>query len=72
MRHRRGPLLAALVRARTAAKLTQAEVARPLGTKQSAIAHVEGGEVSPSFATVRRYAKATGTRLTIGLLPADG
>jgi hypothetical protein len=28
--------------------------------------------VSPSFATLRRYAEATGTRLTVGLVPADG
>ena len=62
----------ALVRARTAAKLTQAEVARRLGTTQSAIARLEGGRVSPSFATLRRYAEATGTRLTVGLERADG
>ena len=61
-------LVEALVRARTAAKLTQAEVARRLGTTQSAVARLEGGRVSPSFATLRRYAEATGTRLTVGLV----
>ena len=61
-------LIEALVRARTAAKLTQAELARRLGTTQSAIARLEGGRVSPSFATLRRYAEATGTRLTVGLV----
>ena len=65
-------LVEALVRARTAAKLTQAEVARRLGTTQSAIARLEGGQVSPSFATLRRYAKATGTRLTVGLERING
>ena len=60
-------LVEALVRARTTAKLTQAEVARRLGTTQSAIARLEGGKVSPSFTTLRRYAEATGTRLTVGL-----
>ena len=64
-------LIEALVRARTAAKLTQAELARRLGTTQSAVARLEGGRVSPSFATLRRYADATGTRLTVGLVPAD-
>ena len=61
-------LIEALVRARTAAKLTQAELARRLGTTQSAIARLEGGGVAPSFATLRRYAAATGTRLTVGLV----
>ena len=65
-------LVEALVRAWTAAKLTQAEVARRLGTTQSAIARIEGGRVSPSFSTLRRYAEATGTRLTVGLVLADG
>ena len=65
-------LVEALVRARTAAKLTQAEVARRLGTTQSAIARLEGGRVSSSFATLRRYAEATGTRLTVGLVRTDG
>ena len=62
-------LIEALVRARSAANLTQAELARRLGTTQSAIARLEGGRVSPSFATLRRYAEATGTRLTVGLVP---
>lgn len=65
-------LVEALVSARRAAKLTQAEIALRLGTTQSAIARLEGGRVSPSFATLRRYADATGTRLTVGLLPVDG
>ena len=60
-------LVEALVRARTTANLTQAEVARRLGTTQSAIARLEGGRVSPSFTTLRRYAEATGTRLTVAL-----
>ena len=64
-------LIEALVRARAAANLTQEELARRLGTTQSAIARLEGGGVSPSFATLRRYAEATGTRLTVGLVQAD-
>ena len=64
-------LIEALVRARTLAKLTQAEVAQRLGTTQSAVARLEGGRVSPSFDTLRRYAAATGARLTVELVPAD-
>ena len=60
-------LIEALVRARTAANLTQAELARRLGTTQSAVARLEGGRVLSSLATLRRYAEATGTRLTVGL-----
>ena len=60
-------LVEALVRARTIARLTQADVAQRLGTTQPAIARLEGGKVSPSFTTLRRYAEATGTRLTVRL-----
>ena len=62
-------LIEALVRARTAAKLTQTELAERLGTTQSAVTRLEGGGVSPSFTTLRRYAEATGTRLTVDLVP---
>ena len=65
-------LIEALVRARAAAKLTQAELAQRLGTTQSAVARLEGGGVSPSLRTLRRYAEATGTRLIVGLAPLDG
>ena len=39
-------LIEALVRARTAAKLTQAELAQRLGTTQSAVARLEGGRAT--------------------------
>lgn len=61
-------IIEALVRARTAAKLSQAELARRIGTTQSAIARLEGGGVSPSLATLRRYAEATGTKLRVDLV----
>jgi transcriptional regulator with XRE-family HTH domain len=63
-------LIEELVRARAAAKLTQTELAERLGTTQSAVARLEGGGVSPSFTTLRRYAEATGTRLTVAFVPA--
>ncbi|MCY3883387.1 MAG: helix-turn-helix transcriptional regulator [Gammaproteobacteria bacterium] len=65
-------LVEALIHARTAANLTQKELAERLSTTQSAVARMEGGRVSPSIATVRRYAEATGTRLKMALVPIDG
>lgn len=61
-------LIEALVRARTRAKLSQAQLAEKIGTTQSAIARLEGGGVSPSIATLRRYAEATGAKLHIDLV----
>lgn len=65
-------LAEALVRARTAANLTQSQLAERIGTTQSAIARLEGGRLSPSVRTLRRYAEATGMRLTFGFERADG
>jgi DNA-binding XRE family transcriptional regulator len=62
-------IIEALIHARTAAKLSQAEVARRIGTTQSAIARLEAGNIAPTILTLRRYAEATGTRLHIGLVP---
>lgn len=64
-------LVEALVRARAAANLTQSELAARIGTTQSAIARLEGGRLSPSVRTLRRYAEATGMRLTFGFEPTD-
>ena len=65
-------LVEAMVRARAAAKLTQTELAVRIGTTQSAIARLEGGRLSPSVRTLRRYAEATGMRLTVGFERTDG
>lgn len=59
-------LIEDMIRARTDAKLTQAQLAERIGTTQSAIARLEGGKISPSIATLRRYAKATGHQLRVG------
>ncbi len=65
-------LVEELVRARSEARLTQSELARRLGTTRSAVASLEGGLEPLSLAALRRYAEATGKRLKISLLPADG
>ncbi len=61
-------LIEELVRARTKANLSQAELAKRIGTTQSAIARLEGGGVSPSLSALRRYAEATGSKLEINLV----
>ncbi len=62
-------LLHTLLEARQVANLTQADVAERMGTKASAIARLESSLVSekhsPSVATLKRYAEATGRRLEI-------
>src|SRR6266480_3281733 len=67
-------LLDELLRARQRAGLTQAEVARRMGTMTPAIARLEGGggskRHSPSIATLRKYANAVGCCLEIRLRPA--
>jgi DNA-binding XRE family transcriptional regulator len=59
-------LVGELLKARTRAKLTQAQVAKRMGTSQSAVARLESGRL-PSLASLRKYAKATGSRVEIKL-----
>ncbi len=66
-----GALIEALVRSRVRAGLSQAALARRMGTTQSAIARLESGRVTPSLHTLRRYAEATGARVRIVLEPIE-
>lgn len=67
--------LAALVRARQAATLTQADVAARMGVTQVAIGRLESSVASPrhgpSLASLKRYAEAVGCRLRIELVPIE-
>ena len=54
-------------RLRSEAGLTQAELARRMGTTQSAIARVEGGGARPSLDTLERLAAAVGKELVVGV-----
>ena len=58
-----------LILARSRAGLSQAEVARRMGTTQSTVARLEGGRAKPTLLTVERYAKATGSRAVVKLVP---
>jgi len=57
-----------LIEARSDAGLTQAEVAKRMGTTQSAIARIEGGSQLPSMKSVIRYAAAIGARPVLQLV----
>lgn len=64
--------LAALLKARTAAGLTQAEVASRMGVSQPVVARIEASlgkkDHSPSLHTLRRYADACGMKLVIQMV----
>ena len=64
-----GEILDALLKARNAAGLTQADVADRMGTHAPAVARLERslatGKHSPSLATLRRYVKACGKKLVL-------
>ena len=59
-------LINELLSARSRAKLTQAEVARRMGTSQSAVARMESGR-APSLSSLRKYAHAVGRKVEIKL-----
>jgi ribosome-binding protein aMBF1 (putative translation factor) len=63
-------LAGALIKARGNADMTQEQVAEKMGTTQAVVARLESGRVMPSTRTLKRYAEATGTRLTISFTPA--
>jgi len=60
----------ALIRARSAAEMTQQDVAEAMGTTQAVIARLESGRNMPSTRTLQRFASATGSRLRISFEPA--
>lgn len=64
-------LLDAMLKAREAAGLTQADVARRMGTQAPAVARLERalatGKHSPSIDTLRKYVRACGKQLVLKL-----
>jgi transcriptional regulator with XRE-family HTH domain len=63
-------LLDEFLKARAAAGITQAEVAKRIGTTQSAVARLESGrgKPSPSLATLQKYAQSLGCRIELKLI----
>lgn len=62
-------LASAMIEARARAGLTQEQLAERMKTSQSAIARMESGRMIPSGSTLKRFARATGTRLRIQFEP---
>lgn len=58
-------------RARRRAGISQAELARRLGTRQPVVARWESGARAPAFDTVAAAVAACGLELTIGLAEPD-
>ncbi|MEX2007863.1 MAG: helix-turn-helix transcriptional regulator [Candidatus Levyibacteriota bacterium] len=60
-------IISELISLRVKNKMTQEDVAKKLGTKQSAIARLEAGNTNPSIGFLEKVANAMGTKLTISL-----
>lgn len=58
-------LAAAIIRKRLEKKMSQAALAKKMGTKQSAISRLESGEYNPSLTLLRKVAKALDSKLTV-------
>ena len=58
-----------LIAARTAAKMTQQDVAEAMGTTQSVVARLESGNAKPTWPSLQRYADAVEADLELTLKP---
>lgn len=58
-------LIRAVIDKRLKKKMTQGELARKIGTGQSAISRLESGESNPSFKFLQKVTQALGARLNI-------
>ena len=54
-----------LLKMRTAAGLTQEELARRMGTRKSNICRLEKGNTNPSWKVLKRYAHACGFEISM-------
>ncbi|HEY4510045.1 MAG TPA: helix-turn-helix transcriptional regulator [Candidatus Paceibacterota bacterium] len=60
-------LVRLLIRKRLEKGFTQQELARKIGTKQSAISRLESGTYNPTMSVLRKVAKALGSKLEISI-----
>jgi ribosome-binding protein aMBF1 (putative translation factor) len=54
-----------VIRKRLEKKMTQAQLAKKLGTKQSAVARLEGGTYNPTIKFLQKVAKAMDAKLKV-------
>lgn len=60
-------IVALLIKRRLQKRLTQLELAKRLGTKQSAISRLESGTYNPSLLFLRRVAEALNAELKVSI-----
>ena len=60
-----------LVTVRERGGMTQADVARAMGTDQASVSRFESGHSDAHLSTVRRYAKAVGSHIRHEVVPVD-
>lgn len=60
-------LISLLIKKRTEKGLTQEQLARKIGTKQSAIARLESGRYNPTLNAMKKVAEALGARFEIAI-----
>ncbi len=58
-------LVSQLIAARKKAKITQGELAKKIGTKQSSIARLENGNANPTILFLEKVSQALNTKLVI-------
>ncbi|MGH3488534.1 MAG: helix-turn-helix domain-containing protein [Actinopolymorphaceae bacterium] len=68
----RTELLASCVRLRKEHGHTQADVARAMGTTQSAVSDLEAGATDPQLSTLQRYTRAVGGELVVAVRSEPG
>lgn len=60
-------LVLTLIKKRLTRGITQKELARRIGTKQSAIARLESGNYNPTLGFIRKVAEALNTKIKISI-----
>ena len=58
-------VIEAVLKARVQKGITQEQLAKKIGTKQSAIARIESGNANPSIGFLQKLAEALGKKLVI-------